>query len=250
MHGWAGPRLIHGQGPSERGAFSIFTRVGLRQGVLAVLQQRQFRQRLFHISPPRRARIAFQKFLVGFLCLRGLRKMIALELRNPQQCLLAMFVRGIFAHQEFVGIGSQLVIGAPEAIAHFGVKFRNRQQGIRHFRRARRDHFHAPVTHHHLFVIGERSLIAGFRVESGALLFRSRKLCGGGLAFYRRGGFGGVPWRRGDNSGCQEKAQRKGGEDPKQTIFLRRHPAAPANRSLYLLKHSSRFYGSRCRFWE
>src|SRR5207253_10263294 len=66
---------------SERGAFSIFTRVGLRQGVLAVLQQRQFRQRLFHISPPRRARIAFQKFLVGFLCLRGLRKMRSEERR-------------------------------------------------------------------------------------------------------------------------------------------------------------------------
>jgi len=133
-----------------------------------------------------------EKFLVGFLRLRGFRKIIALQLRNPQQRLLTILVRGIFAHQEFVGIDPQLIVAAPEAIAHFGVKFPNRDQGIGHFRRAWRDQPHAAITHHHLLVFGERSLVRGFRVERGALLFGARKLCRGRLALYRSGRLGRV----------------------------------------------------------
>src|SRR5260370_27604065 len=184
MHRSGRPRLFQWRSPCRR---CVFTRVTFRQYLFAVLQQRQFRQRFFHFSLPWGTRIALQKFFIGFLRLRGLRKLIALQPCDAQQGFLAIFVLRIFADEKFVGIHRRLVITASEAVAHLGVKFRNRQQGIWDFLRARGNQRHAAVTHHRLLVIRERSLLTWFRIERGALLFGSGELRGSGLAFYGGG---------------------------------------------------------------
>ncbi len=87
-------------------------------------------------------------------------------------------------HQELVGIRCGLVVASPKPVAHLGVKFRDGQQGIGHFRGSRRNHRDAAITRDHLFVIRERAFFGRLAVQRRALLFGPRKLRGSGLAFH------------------------------------------------------------------
>src|SRR3984893_1582517 len=88
---------------------------------------------------------------------------------------------GIFVHQEFVGIRGELVVAAPEFVAHLRIESRHRQQRVAHFRGMRRNQVYAAITGNHLLVFGKRALLDGLAVQRCAQFFGARKLGGSSL---------------------------------------------------------------------
>jgi hypothetical protein len=184
MHWRICPRIFFGR----FGWHGVRRRSHRRSLLVAILQQCQFRQSFLHFPFSRRTRIALQKIFISLLRQRRISQLVPPQLGHPQNRVLAIMARRIFVHQELVGIHRRLIVAAPKPVAHLRVHFGDCQQGIRHFRRARRNQRHAPIAGNHLLVIGQRALLGGFTVQRGALLLRARKLCGRGLPLPSGGG--------------------------------------------------------------
>ena len=237
MHRRIGPRLFVGRFSRRRLCFCR-QRCSL---LVTVLQQRQFRQRFLYFPFFRRPRIALQEIFISLLRQRRIAQLVPPQLRHPQNRILAIMARRIFVHQELVGIHGRLIVASPKPVAHLRIHFRDRQQRIRHFGRARGNQRDASITGNHLLVIGQGALLRRLAVQRSALFFRARELRAGRLPPHRSGGISSFRavsrrgrWRNAQCHRHRYENRRNMGEAPAQNFFTRKHQTTSPKRNLHI----------------